>query len=86
MKVGYSSFGVLQRRDGLLLLMTTLPFSSTILPPWDQTSQLAKSLPSPTALPSAKPAGLSVFFRSWQISRNPSVFSGNLSNPASLTA
>ena len=43
-------------------LMTTLPLSSTILPPWLQTIQCAKLLPSPTALPSAKPAGLLLAF------------------------
>src|SRR5512139_878174 len=65
------------------LLMTTLPFSSTILPPWDQTSQCVHTLPSPVALPSAKPAcGRPFALSAWQYLRNDAVSFGNVSKPA----
>src|SRR5262249_52143054 len=68
------------------LLMTTLFFSSTILPPCDQTSQWVQVLPSPVALPSANPGGRPFAFRPWQSFRNPGRSFGNSSNPAAFIA
>src|SRR4030067_1537753 len=59
-KVAYSSLAYSSALMVSGLLMTTLFFSSTILPPCAHTSQCTQELPSPPALPSAKPA--SVFF------------------------
>ena len=69
-----------------LLLIATLPSSSTRSRHGDQSSQLAKPLASPTALPSAKPAGLLFFFSAWQSLRKPAWSFGISSKPASLTA
>ena len=55
-------------------------------PPWLHSSQLRKLLPSPTALPSAKPRRLLPFALSaWQTSRKPSMSFGNLSKPAAFS-
>src|SRR5450759_1895055 len=51
---------------------TTLPFSSTSLPPCDHSSQCAQLLPSPTAWPSAKPGGVPLAFIAWHSLRTVS--------------
>jgi hypothetical protein len=66
-------------------LIVTLPDSSTILPPWLQTIQCAKLLPSPTALPCAKPIGFDLALRALASSRKPFVSFGNSEKPASFT-
>src|SRR4051812_24630443 len=65
--------------------MTTLLFSSTILPPWLQTTQWDQLFASPTALPWAKPAGCPFALRALQSSRKPLVSFGNSEKPASFT-
>src|SRR3546814_21123413 len=57
-------------------LTATLPSLSTILPPCDHSSQCAKALPSSTACPSAKPAGVPLALSAWHSLRKPSVSSG----------
>src|SRR5258708_13488427 len=57
MKVGESSLRDFNAATLSLLLMMTLPSSSSSDALCVHNSQLAKPLPSPTALPSAKPAG-----------------------------
>src|SRR5262245_35459467 len=68
------------------LLITTLPFSSTILPPCDHTSQWVQVLPSPVALPSANPGGRPFALRPWHSLRKPGRSFGNVSNPAAFMA
>ncbi len=65
--------------------MATLPLSSTSFPPWDQTSQCTQSFPSPTAWPSARPAGVPFAFRAWQSLRKPGRSFGIPSKPAAFT-
>src|SRR5437763_9271894 len=66
--------------------MTTLPLLSTILPPCDHTSQWVHTLPSPVALPSAKPGGRPAALYAWASFRNPAVSLGNSSKPAFFMA
>src|SRR5205809_7472262 len=66
--------------------MTTLPFSSTILPPCDHTSQCVHTLPSPVALPSANPGGMPLALYAWASLRNPARSLGNSLKPASFMA
>src|SRR5579862_17730 len=64
--------------------MTTLPCLSTILPPWDQTSQWHHVLASPVALPSANPTGVPFALSAWHILRNPALSFGKVSKPAAF--
>src|SRR5690349_21225704 len=66
--------------------MVTLPLASTILPPCDHTSQWHQTLPSPVALPSAKPGGMPLALYAWASLRNPAVSFGNSLKPASFIA
>ena len=59
------------------LSMTTLFLASTILPPNAHTSQCVQVLPSPVALPSAKPTGVPFSFSALHSLRKPSVSFGN---------
>src|SRR6185312_9395320 len=65
--------------------MTTLLFWSTSLPPCAHTIHWHQVLPSPVALPSAKPGGVPFSFNALQSFRNPSVSFGNVSKPAAFT-
>src|ERR1700712_4595780 len=84
-KVSYSCFAY--SSDAMVSgeLMTTLPLSSTILPPCDHISQCAQLLPSPTALPRAKPHGVFLAFSAWHSLRKPAVSLGIVSKPAAFT-
>src|SRR4051812_34003622 len=65
------------------LLITTLLFWSTSLPPCDHISQLHHR-PSPVAFPSAKPPGVPLACNACSIFRKPSVSFGNVSKPAAF--
>ncbi|OGA17978.1 MAG: hypothetical protein A3I63_04570 [Betaproteobacteria bacterium RIFCSPLOWO2_02_FULL_66_14] len=84
-KVPYSSFAYSSALTVSGLLITTLLFWSTSLPPWDQSSQCVQTLPSPVALPKAKPPGVPFSFNAFISFRKPSVSRGKLENPAALT-
>src|SRR5215470_8946845 len=58
MKVAYIALAYSSAAMVSLELITTLLFSSTILPPCAHTTQWHQALESPTALPSAKPHGV----------------------------
>ena len=66
------------------LSMTTLLSLSTSLPPNAHSSQCVQVLPSPVALPSAKPGGVPFSFSALHSFRKPSVSFGNLSKPAAF--
>ena len=66
------------------LLMTTLFFSSTILPPNAHSSQWVQVLPSPVALPRAKPPGVPLAFSACISLRKPSVSLGKVLKPAAF--
>src|SRR6185295_3630555 len=64
--------------------MVTLPLSSTIFPPCDQTSQWHHTLPSPVALPRANPGGRPLALYACASLRKPARSFGNSLNPASF--
>src|SRR3974390_268776 len=68
------------------VLMMTLSFLSTVLPPCAHRHQYTHALPSPDAWPSAKPPGVLFFFIALAYSRKASVLSGNLEKPALFDA
>src|SRR3954466_6588041 len=68
-----------------LLMGRGLCSGSTVLPPWLQRSQWHQQFASPTAWPSANPTGWPFSLSALASFMNPSVLSGNLSNPASFT-
>src|SRR5665811_1603261 len=68
------------------VLMVTLSFLSTTLPPCAHKAQYTQALPSPEACPSAKPPGVLFFFIALAYSRNSSVLVGNLGKPAFFEA
>src|SRR5439155_7598297 len=84
--VAYSSFAYSRAFSVSGLSITTLLFWSTSLPPNDHTSHWHQVLPSPVALPSAKPGGVPFSFSALHNLRNPSVSFGKLAKPAALTA
>src|ERR671918_2341807 len=85
MKVSYSAWAYFSASTVSGLSITTWSFSSTSLPPCDHTTQVHQALPSPTALPSARPGGWPFALSFWQSSRKPAGSSGTASKPASLT-
>src|SRR5437763_8229987 len=68
-----------------LLTATVLSSASTVLPPWAHRHQCVQSFASPTAWPRAKPIGWFFSLSALASFRDPSVLSGNFSNPASFT-
>ena len=85
MKVGANSRAYSSEAMVSGLLRMTLSSASTTLPPWDHRIQWAQALPSPLALPSAKPPGCP-FSLSFVISvKKSAVLSGIPSKPASWT-
>src|SRR5487761_2088759 len=85
MKVGYSAFAYSSALIVSGLLMTTLLCSSTILPPKVHSSQWVQQLPSPVALPRAKPPGVPLAWSACISLRKPSVSLGNELKPAAFT-
>src|SRR6476660_7321204 len=83
--VAYSSFAYSSAFSVSGLLITTLLFASTSLPPNDHTSHWHHVFASPVALPSANPTGVFFSLSALQSFRKPSVSLGKLSNPAALT-
>ena len=71
MKVSYSAWAYFSASTVSGLSITTWSFSSTSLPPCDHTTQVHQALPSPTALPSAKPGGCPLSLSLRQSSRKP---------------
>src|SRR6476469_1112849 len=83
--VAYSSFAYSSAFSVSGLSMTTLLLWSTSLPPCDQTTQWHHVLPSPVALPSAKPPGVPFACSAFISFRKPSVSFGTASNPAAFS-
>src|SRR5688572_1091666 len=81
----YSSFPYSSALTVSGLLMTTSFFSLTSLPPCDHTSQCVHVLPSPVALPSAKPPGVPLSLSAFIMRRKPSVSLGTASYPAAFS-
>src|SRR5438067_10681207 len=71
-------------QDSCLLMAMVLSSASTVLPPWAHRHQCNQLFASPTAWPWAKPTGWFFSLSALASLRDPSVFSGNLSNPASF--
>src|SRR5947209_7490362 len=84
MKVAYSCLPYSSPLSVSGLLIATLLFESTSLPPCDHISQLHHR-PSPVAWPSAKPGGVPLACSAWHIFRKPSVSFGNASKPAAFS-
>src|SRR5437588_3897619 len=63
----------------LMMILSSLSTSHAL---WPHSTQCSQPLPSPSAWPSAKPAGVLFFFNALQSSRKPGKSFGNSLNPA----
>src|ERR1700752_4483197 len=75
-KVTYNFLAYSSAASVSLELIVTRLFSSTSLPPCDQSSQWHQALASPVACPSAMPAGVPFALSAWHSFRKPSVSRG----------